>query len=256
MTIIRKKIDGHAIRSRSKSFTDYFTQPRIYWNSLTPIEQQHIIEAFSFQLGKVKSTTIRQKNVNLLVKIDQRLANEVALNIGVNAPVGEPVQVSTRYPSLSQESIAKKPDTLKVGVLIGNDFNGQEVSETLKYLKEHKVYVELISDTLQPVTCKTGSNFSIDRTFLTASPYLVDALYVVGGKVKEKEKFMYNIRHYIQVAYDYCKPIAFATSAETYVSELNNPNQAGLVFAKENKSFHKDFIQAITQQRFWERKKH
>lgn len=104
-----KKIDGHAIRSRSKSFTDYFTQPRIYWNSLTSIEQQHIIEAFSFQLGKVKSTTIRQKNVNLLVKIDRRLANEVAVNIGVNAPVREPIQVSTCYPSLSQESVAKNP---------------------------------------------------------------------------------------------------------------------------------------------------
>ena len=255
MTIIRKKIDGHAIRSRSKSFTDYFTQPRIYWNSLTPIEQQHIIEAFSFQLGKVKCSDIRQKNVDLLVKIDKELATEVAENIGIKAPLGESLNIRTSYPSLSQENTPKLPHTLKVGVLIGHNFNGEELTETLSVLEKNKVYVELISETLQPVSCASGNQFPIDQTFLTFSSYLVDALYVVGGEVKNNEKFQYNVRNFIQVAYDYYKPIAIASTADMYFQSIEQKDLSGIVFAHQNQHFHEEFISAISKQRFWQRKK-
>src|SRR5690606_12183847 len=97
-----KKIDGHAIRARSKSFDDFFTQPRIFWNSLTPVEKQHTIEALSYQLGKVKSESVRQQNVDMIVNVDQELAMIVADNIGVDRPSGTNVSTSTSYPSLSQ----------------------------------------------------------------------------------------------------------------------------------------------------------
>jgi len=97
-----KKVDGHVIRARSDSFKDYFSQIRIFWNSITPVEKQHTIEAFSYQLGKVKSESVRQQNVNLLVNVDKELATIVANNIGVNPPSGTHVPVSTSYPSLSQ----------------------------------------------------------------------------------------------------------------------------------------------------------
>ncbi|VEB60366.1 catalase HPII [Salmonella enterica subsp. enterica] len=44
-----------AIKSakRSPSFGEYYSHPRLFWLSQTPIEQQHIIDAFSFELGKV-----------------------------------------------------------------------------------------------------------------------------------------------------------------------------------------------------------
>src|SRR5690606_17948587 len=73
-----KRVAGHVIRGRSPSFNDYFSQVRIFWNSLTPIEKQHTIEGFSYQLGKVKSRDVRQANVNLLVNVDTELAYIVA----------------------------------------------------------------------------------------------------------------------------------------------------------------------------------
>lgn len=149
----------------------------------------------------------------------------------------------------------KRPDTLKVGVIVGNNFNGKELAETLAVLEENNVYVEMISETLQPVTCATGTEFTIDQTFLTFSPYLVDALYVVGGDAKNNDKFMYDIRNFIQVVYDYYKPIAVASTAEMYIQHIKKNNLSGVVFANYNDHFHHDFIEAITKQRFWERKK-
>ncbi|MGU0056644.1 catalase-related domain-containing protein [Enterobacter hormaechei] len=41
------------MRERSPSFGEYYAQPHLFWNSQTPIEQQHIIGGFSFELSKV-----------------------------------------------------------------------------------------------------------------------------------------------------------------------------------------------------------
>src|SRR5699024_11877024 len=76
------KVEGHVIRGRSKSFNDIFSQPRIFWNSLTPVEKQHTIEALNYQLGRVKSLSVRQQNADLLVNVDHEMACIVADNIG------------------------------------------------------------------------------------------------------------------------------------------------------------------------------
>src|SRR5699024_1337617 len=76
------KVSGHLTRERSEKFNDYFTQPRIFWNSLTPIEQQHMIEALEYQVGSVKSKSVRQQVVDLLVQVDQEMAYIVADNVG------------------------------------------------------------------------------------------------------------------------------------------------------------------------------
>src|SRR5690606_1066023 len=118
-----RRVEGRVTRERSPSFNDFFTQVRIFWNSLSPVEKQHTIEGFSYQLGKVKSESVRQQNVNLLVNVDKELATIVADNIGVNPPTGTNVPVSTSYPSLSQANTPKYAYTQKVGVVIGDGFN-------------------------------------------------------------------------------------------------------------------------------------
>src|SRR5699024_3381294 len=35
-----EKVEGRKIRARSKSFMDYYSQPRIFWNSMSPVEKQ------------------------------------------------------------------------------------------------------------------------------------------------------------------------------------------------------------------------
>lgn len=249
-----KKVEGHVIRGRSESFNDFFSQPRIFWNSLTPIEKQHTIEAFSYQLGKVKSKSVRQQNIELLVNIDKDLAYIVAENIGVDYPTGSHVPVSTSYPSLSQASTPKYAATLKVGVLIGNGFNGQEVSSVLNFLEKNGVFIEIVSDTLRPVTGADGTKLRVTQTFLTASPYLFDSLYVVGGQTKNQNKFNHDVNDFINVAYKHFKPIGVASTGNSLVQATKNNNLAGVVFAANSQNFGEAFIAAIAQQRFWDRR--
>ncbi|WP_164669370.1 catalase [Virgibacillus doumboii] len=248
-----KKVEGHVIRGRSESFNDFFTQPRIFWNSLTPVEKQHTIDGFSYQLGKVESESVRQQNVNLLVNVDKDLACIVADNIGVDRPSGSHVPVSTSYPSLSQYHTPNYPYTQKAGVLIGDGFNSNEVTSVLNFLQKYGVFVVIISETLGTVTGSDGTEIKVDATFLTTSPYLLDSLYVVGGTTKSQARFNQHITNFIRIAYNHYKPIGVAATGELYIHKSDKNNMAGVVFAENNPTFEKEFVEAIAHQRFWDR---
>ncbi|MEI3614847.1 catalase [Pseudogracilibacillus sp. SO30301A] len=247
------KVEGYKIRARSDSFKDYFSQPRIFWNSLTPVEKQHTIEGLSYQVGSVKSRSVRQQVVDVLVKVDKEMANAVADNIGVNRPKGTNVPVSTSYPSLSQASTPKYAYTQKVGVLIGNGFNGNEVTSTLKTLEKNGVFIVIVSEKLGTVTGSDGTKLKVDKTFLTSSPYLLDSLYVVGGRSKNEGKFSSDMTKYIRVAYEHYKPIGVATTGQSFIQVSSENNLAGVVFAANNPNFGEEFVSAIAKQRFWDR---
>ncbi|WP_262177744.1 catalase [Saccharococcus sp. Marseille-Q5394] len=249
-----RKVEGHIIRGRSPSFNDFFSQPRIFWNSLTPVEKQHTIEGFSYQLGKVKSESVRQQNVDLLVNVDKELANIIADNIGVNRPSGTNVTVSTKFSSLSQESTPRYAYSLKVGVLIGNGFNSSEVTSALRALQEAGTFVVIISEKLGTVTGDDGTKLKVDETFLTFSPYLLDSIYVVGGSHRNQAKFNYEVTYFTQVAYKHYKPIGIASTGQSFMQATDDNNLVGVVFAANNPNFGEDFVTAIAQQRFWNRK--
>ncbi len=50
-----ERVDGHKVRGRSKSFTDYFTQATLFWNSMAPWEKDHIAAGFSFEFNQCET---------------------------------------------------------------------------------------------------------------------------------------------------------------------------------------------------------
>lgn len=248
------KVEGYKIRARSDSFKDYFSQPRIFWNSLNAVEKQHTIEGLSYQVGSVKSESVRQQVVDVLVKVDKEMATIVAENIGVHRPSGENVPVETSYASLSQANTPKFAATQKVGVLIGDNFNGAEVTNVLNVLKKNGVFFDIISERLGIVTGTDGTQLKVNKTFLTSSPYLVDTLYIVGGNSNNQRKFNADITEFVHVAYQHYKPIGVATTGQNFIHSSQGNNLAGVVFAANNPNFSEDFVAAIAEMRFWNRK--
>lgn len=248
------KVEGFKIRARSDSFKDYFSQPRIFWNSLNAVEKQHTIEGLSYQVGSVKSESVRQQVVDVLVKVDREMATIVAENIGVNRPSGGNVPVETSYASLSQANTPKFAATQKVGVLIGDSFNSAEVTNVLNVLKKNGVFFDIISERLGSVTGTDGTKIKVNKTFLTSSPYLVDSLYVVGGNSNNQRKLNADITEFVHVAYQHYKPIGVATSGQNFIHSSQGNNLAGVVFAANNPNFSEDFVAAIAEMRFWNRK--
>jgi catalase len=248
-----EKVEGHVIKSRSKSFDDFFSQARLFWNSMSPPEKKHIIDAFSFEVGKVRSRSVRQQVVDMFVKVDKEMATIIADNIGVNRPTGEQVNVTASSPALSQENTIRLPYGLKVGILIGNGFNGAEVKATIKILDEYGVQADIVGENLGKIKGTDGLELTVTKTFLTTDPVLLDSLYVVGGKAKNQNQFNQNIVYFIDEAYKHFKPIAIATTGTQLFDQSNAKADPGILFAAGNPNFDKLFVLAIAQQRFWDR---
>ncbi|MFD1706414.1 catalase [Siminovitchia sediminis] len=249
-----EEVDGHITREiPSDSFTDFFSQPRMFWNSLSSIEREDLTECLLYHLQYVKSKSVRQQNVDMWANVDIRLATVLAEKLGVNPPKGPHVPVDASYPSLSQLNTPHSAATQKVGVLIGNRFNGSEVKNTLNSLEQSGVFMDIIGEQLGFVTGLDGTEIEVNETFLTKYSVLYDALYVVGGKAQNQAKFMQDIREFVYEAYKHFKPIGVATTGQSFIRTSKNNNLEGVVFSENNPNFEKDFITAISTHRFWNR---
>ena len=87
----RERISGDKIRKRSTSFLDHYSQPRLFYISQSEPEKQHIVDAYTFELGKVKRVEIRERMLGLLNQIDKDLANKVANGLGLKVPTEIPL---------------------------------------------------------------------------------------------------------------------------------------------------------------------
>jgi len=248
-----EKVEGYKTRERpGESFYDFFSQPRLFWNSMTPVEKQNIIETFNFHLGYVKSKSVRQQVVDMFANVDKGMATAIAENIDVNPPSKGNVPVTKSSSALSLANQPHYAYTQKVGILIGNGFNGKEVKSVINTLKEYGVFMDVISENLGTVKGTDGIEIEVTDTFVSTYSVLYDSFYVIGGESKNP-KLHQDIMEYVNNAYKHYKPIGVATTGESYIQSSEYNNLAGVVFAANNPNFSEEFVSAIAKQRFWNR---
>ena len=85
-----RPVEGTVVRAKPVSFEDHFTQPAMFYHSLTPLEQAHIVEAFTFELGKCYEQAIKERELQVLANVDADLCARVAAGLGLPAPSGSP----------------------------------------------------------------------------------------------------------------------------------------------------------------------
>ena len=70
--------DAHKVRGKAERFADHYTQATLFWNSQTPVEKTHIINAFRFELSRVQTPAVRERMVSGLMNVAPELAEAVA----------------------------------------------------------------------------------------------------------------------------------------------------------------------------------
>ncbi|PLR79051.1 catalase HPII [Bacillus sp. V3-13] len=248
----QEKVEGRKIRSRSDSFKDHFSQATMFWNSMSQPEKQHIIEAFSFELGKVNSMSVRQQVVDMFANVNLELATTFAEAIGANPPQGGGSSITKVSPALSQENTKKKPNTRKVAVIVANDFNGTDLASVLSGLKAEGLQPEIISEKLGTIQGSDGSGLEVDHTFLTADSVLFDAVYVVGGS-GESRKFQNDAAYFVNEAFSHFKPIGATHEGVKWLEIFNIKNSPGVVTGEDINGFVREFVAAVAAHRHWDR---
>lgn len=277
-----EKIDARKVRGRSESFFDFFSQPAMFYHSQSEVEQNHIVDAFRFELGKVKEEIIRKRVVSLLVHIDKSLAKRVADGLGFEVPEPEeihnhamppdvdPMKYQSRKadpmidkaPSLSMANTVK--DTIKsrqVAILANDGANAQEITTMQKSIEGAGGMTKVVA--LHHGSIKCGDkDIPVDESILTAASVLFDAVYLPGGKKSiDALKAEPDVLHFINEAYKHCKAIAAdnegvdllkLTAAGNKIDK--NKDDAltkGIILNQSPDAFKK----AIAQHRFWVRER-
>tara|TARA_R110002033_G_scaffold47786_7_gene93336 strand:+ start:47198 stop:49336 length:2139 start_codon:yes stop_codon:yes gene_type:complete len=270
-----ERIDAKKIRTRSESFNDHFSQPALFYRSLSSWEQQHVVDAYTFELGKCNHEHIQERMLWVVSQIDTDLAKKIAKGLGLEIPksikqpinqaIGADTDVQNQQPpkkknylntapSLSQantkfESIA----TRQIAVLVADGFSMKNFKKTKDLLENKGAVIKLIAPHGGHVLCNENMKHKVDAAIMTTESVLFDAVYVPGGKksievLKKESKFV----KFINEAYKHCKAIAANAEGEelikiTYV--LQSKEDAAILINKTPK----DFVNAISRHRNWDR---
>ena len=283
-----ERIDAKKIRARSRSFFDHFSQARLFFNSQSDAERNHIIDALSFELGKVKAVPVRERMLAVLVQIDKSLAAEVAFALGLHIPKialdelnnSIPADADPKdYTSLNPKGSLSKSDALsmagtvkntiqtrKVAILAADGVDEKSLSKVKDTLIAQGAVVHIIAPKLGHIISKGDQEITPDESFLTAASVLYDAVYIPGGSnsvaTLEAEA---NAVHFLNEAFKHCKAIAADDEAiqvleSTYFfkklpAEYSTDTvlREGVIVSSDINSLKDIFIKMIAMHRFWDR---
>ncbi|MFD1827503.1 MULTISPECIES: catalase [Mumia] len=172
--------EGTKVRAQPASYDDHFSQVRLFWKSMTPVEQEHIIRAYTFELGKCYEQTIKERQLECLANIDPVLCAEVATGLGLPAPsptieLAEPVP----SPALSQVGETWPSDGRIVGIVVDPDGDLSGVDAISTTIFEAGMMPLVIA----PHGGTVGDGITVQRTFATARSVEFDAVLLAGAPV-------------------------------------------------------------------------
>jgi catalase len=219
--------DGRKVRQRSESFNDHFSQATLFWNSMSEVEQTHIVEALHFELSKVDRMYIRERIIQLMANVDQDLAQRAAKGVGVKEVTGDlsylqqyssPLPGPRRgpaQPGVSRALSLENPDnvrsakTRKVAILVADGFDGQQTTAMMAALKAAGAMPMIVSQYGGPITSNEGQAISADKLFISAASVIFDATFIPGGRRSIETLVQEGMAvHWVNETFKHCKPLA------------------------------------------------
>lgn len=286
-----EKIDAVKIRARSKSFLDHFSQARLFYNSQSDPEKEHLTDALRFELGKVEVAIVKERMLYLLAQIDKELAAKVSLSLGIHVPqtLEKPLNQiisadadPAKHQSLKVKGSLKRSEALsmantpkdsirtrKIAILISDGVNADNLLAMIDALTEQGALGEVVAPRQGVITGENDEEIMAYKSFLTVASVFYDAVYVPGGtnSVADLEANPEAI-HFLNEAFKHCKAIAADADAlqvleATYFANkipedaIGNPRlrDDGIIVEDDIDALAEAFINAVAQHRFWEREK-
>jgi catalase len=249
---------GDKVRQRSPTFADHYSQARMFWRSMTPPEQRHIVNAFTFELSKVETIAIRTRMLGHLKNIEPELHERVATAMGMQGMADEVrVALAPRDlpPSPSLSMLAKAPATLRgrvVGILVGDSFDRELVAELTAALEKEHAAVELVAPRIGGARAADGTVVPANHTIAGGPSVIFDAVAVVPGAGVADLLADPAAINWVNDAFIHCKVIAASADARPLLDAARVTADAGVIELAAGAAIGK-FVAAAQQGRLWSR---
>jgi len=252
------------LRGKPEKFADHFTQAKLFWNSQTPVEKDHIVSAFRFELSKVQVHPVRERVLGLLMNVNDTLASSVAAGLGCKLPKAQPVVFAPANVEVTRSnplSLTARPgDTgiagMKVAVLVGEGSDAKTVHAIYQFLTGHRAAPRIVSARLGALHPKAAEPIHVEGSMETLPSVLWDAAIVVasdaGAFVNDPD-----LLDFLRDQHRHFKPIACIGSASVLDAAglsghlKSGAAGAGMLVAKTAKV--EDILRVLSIRRYFER---
>ncbi|MEU3038601.1 catalase [Streptomyces griseoaurantiacus] len=172
---------GKKVREAPETFSEHFSQPRRFWRSMSPVEREHIVAAYTFELGKCYEQSIKERGLQVLANIDPELCAPVAAGLGLPAP----------EPTVALEEVEPSPALSQVGGdwpadgrLIAIVTDGQGDLDGVRAVRQAVLDGGMVPLVVAPAGGKLDAEgadpVTVQRTFTTARSIEFDAVLLAG----------------------------------------------------------------------------
>lgn len=270
-----ERIDARKVRNRSESFNDHFSQPALFYRSLSTWEQDHVADAYTFELGKCKFDSVKERMLYMVNQIDNTLAKKVAEGLGLKVPekidgpinqsIGADADVEKQQPGPKKNYLDQSPalsqaktkfdsiETRQIAVLAADGFSMENLEKMKSVLEEGGAIIKIIAPMGGSITCDENIQHKVDASIMTTESVLFDAVYIPGGKksvdaLSENSKFI----KFINEAFKHCKAIAVDGEGKEFLDKTyagKHTDDKAIFVNKDAKHFKA----AIKQHRNWDR---
>ncbi|WP_010187742.1 catalase [Sphingomonas sp. PAMC 26605] len=179
---------GDKLRIRSETFSDHYSQARLFLNSQTESEQAHIASSFVFELSKVGLLDqVPPRMVANLRNVDEAFAQRVADGLGIPLPdkaeaAREPIDMKPSDALSIHKNMKATLEGRTVGVLIADGTDADELETLVAAITTAKAKPFLVAPKVGGAKLSDGSQKKADGQLAGSPSQLFDAAAVVLSK--------------------------------------------------------------------------
>jgi catalase len=253
---------GEKRRIRPESFADHYSQAQQFYASQTAIEQQHICDAFVFELSKVERVDIRSRMVGNLRNVDEDLAQRIADALGLvelpdrSEPASAPV--TGLDPSIALSIMANGPESFegrKVGALVDDGADASLLDALQQALEAEGAMIELIAPKVGGFTTDDGVLVEADQKIGGGPSVLYDAVVVLtsapgASSLRDDAAAM----QFVADAFAHSKYIGYVDSATPLLQAAGVADRLdGGCISLDGSGSVEQFVEQCRSLRFWDR---
>ena len=245
---------GEKLRTRPESFSDHYSQARMFFRSIDPAEQAHLASALVFELSKVGIAAIRTRMLSNLVNVDPDLAQRVADGLNMPLPKASasaaPVQDLDLSPALKIIRGDLELHTLKgrsVGILVADGSDAAAVMAVKKAVEDAQGRAVIVAPKVGGAKLSSGKLLAADGQLAGMPSVIFDAVAVIlsedGCKMLMKEAAAVQ---FVMDAFGHLKCIGASDAAKPLLDKAGVEPDEGVV------GLSKGFAEAAGK-RYWDR---
>jgi len=202
------------VRGNPELFAEHYGQARLFFQSQTPVEQEHIANAFRFELTRVQTPAVRERILALLANIDDGLVAKVAEGLGMDVPAPLPRASDAPVPAYQLSpalSLMARPGetgvrTRRVAILVAPGVDGAQVREIYTQLLNAGAVPRVVGSMLGKVKSSSGDPLDVEISLEAGPSVMYDGMIVPDGAADLLARNAHAI-DFVREQYRHCKPI-------------------------------------------------